>query len=163
VAPFTVFDRVPASRSAALLKPAILSLAVLLLTFLSWPTAWFLRRHYGQALAVTGRARKAYRATRIMAGLNVVLLAGWAMFVMAMFGGLERPTPGLDARLWLLQIASAVVFVGAVGIAGWNAWLTWTDGRHWARKLWNVAVLLATLVVLYVASTFGLLSMTVNY
>jgi hypothetical protein len=147
-----------------LLKPAIvLSLAVLLLTFLHWPTTWFLRRRYGQPLAVTGPARKAYRATRIMSGLDLALLAGWAVFVMVMFGSLERLTRRIDALLWLLQVASAVVFVGAVGIAGWNAWLTWTDGRHWARKLWNAAVLLATLVVLYVASTFGLLSMTVNY
>ena len=159
VAPFTVYERVPASRSVALLKPLLyLSLAVLLLTFLYWPTTWFLRRHYGKALAVTGRARKAYRATRIVVGLELVLLAGWAM----LFGS-ERLTPGSDAVLWLLEIASAVVFVGAVGITGWNAWLTWTDGRHWARKLWSAAVLLATLVVLYVASIFGLLSMTVNY
>jgi CubicO group peptidase (beta-lactamase class C family) len=164
VAPFTVYDRVPASRSAALLKPTIfLSLAVLLLTFLYWPTTWFLRRRYGQALAVTGRARKAYRATRIMAGLDLALLAGWAVFIKVMFGSVERLTPRIDVLLWLLQVASAAVFVGAVGISGWNAWLTWTDGRRWARKLWNVAVLLATLVVLYVASTFGLLSMTVNY
>jgi hypothetical protein len=80
-----------------------------------------------------------------------------------MIFGSERLTPGSDALLWFLQIASAVVFVGAVGITGWNAWLTWTDGRHWARRLWSAAVLLATLVVLYVASTFGLLSFTVNY
>src|ERR1041385_4354134 len=94
VAPFTVYERVPASRSAALLKPAIfLSLAVLLLTFLSWPITWFLRRRYGQALAVTGRARKAYRATRLMAGLDLALLAGWALFISVMFGTLERLTP----------------------------------------------------------------------
>jgi CubicO group peptidase (beta-lactamase class C family) len=164
VAPFTVYDRVPASRSGALLIPAIfLSLAVLLLTFLYWPITWFFRRRYGQPLAVTGAARKAYRATRIMVGLDLALLAGWAVSVMVTFGSIERLTPGIDALWWLLQIASAVVFVGAVGISGWNAWLTWTDGRHWARKLWSAAVLLATLVVLYVASTFGLLSMTVNY
>ena len=164
VAPFIVYDRVQASRSAAWIKPMIyLSLAVLLLTFLSWPITWFLRRRYGQALAVTGPARKAYRATRIMVGLDLALLVGWAVFVIVMFGSLERLTPGIDTLLWLLQIASAVVFVGAVGISGWNAWLTWTDGRHWTRRLWNAAVLLATLMVLYVASTFGLLSMTVNY
>jgi CubicO group peptidase (beta-lactamase class C family) len=164
VAPFTVYERVPASRSAALLKPAmVLSLAVLLLTFLYWPITWYLRRRYGEALAVTGLARKVYRATRIMAGLDLALLAGWVVFVTEVFCSLERLTPAIDVLLWLLQIVSAVVFVGAVGIAGWNAWLTWTDGRHWARKLWNAAVLLATLVVLYVATTFGLLSMTVNY
>jgi hypothetical protein len=65
--------------------------------------------------------------------------------------------------LWTLQAAGAIIFVGAVGIAGWNAYLTWTDGRGWARKLWSVLVLLSTLMLLYFAWRFGLLAMTVEY
>ncbi|WP_375396568.1 serine hydrolase [uncultured Sphingomonas sp.] len=163
-APFTVWDRVPASRSAGWLKPALYaSLAVLLLTFLYWPATWFLRRRYRQPLVVAGSARRAYRATRVMAGLDLALLAGWMVFVTTLFASLEKLSAGTDVLLWLLQIASAIVFVGAVGIAGWNAWLTWRDGRRWTRKLWSVVILLATLVVLYVAVVFGLTSMTANY
>jgi len=163
-APFTVWDRVPASRSGAWLKPALYaSLAVLLLTFLYWPATWWLRRRYQSPLKVEGRARRAYRATRIMAGLDVALLAGWAVAVTMLFAELERLSAGTDGVLWLLQIASAIVFVGAVGIAGWNAVLTWRGGRRWTAKLWSVLVLLATLVVLYVAIAFGFTAMTVNY
>ena len=154
----------PASRSGGWIKPALYaSLAVLLLTFLYWPASWWLRRRYTQPLAVTGRARQAYRATRIMAGLDLAVLIGWMIFVTMLFGSLERLSSATDVIAWLLQMLSAIVFIGAVGIAGWNLWLTWRDGRRWPRKLWSVLVFLATLGVLYVGVVFGLMSMTVNY
>jgi uncharacterized membrane protein len=98
-----------------------------------------------------------------MAGLVLAVLAGWAGLITVLFGDISTMTASADLWLWLLQILGAIVFVGAVGIAAWNAWLTWRDGRRWTRKLWSVLVLLATLIVLYVASTYSLLAMTVNY
>jgi CubicO group peptidase (beta-lactamase class C family) len=164
VSPFMMFDRVPASRSATWLKPALYaSLAVLLLTVLYWPATWYIRRRYQSQLKVTGQARRAYRATRIMALADLLVLASWVAFVTILLGDLQLLSSGADVFLWALQILGAIVFVGAVGIAVWNAWLTWRDGRRWTAKLWSALVLLATLVVLYVASTFSLLAMTVNY
>ncbi|SEM71683.1 CubicO group peptidase, beta-lactamase class C family [Sphingomonas gellani] len=164
IAPFMVFDRVPFGRSATWLKPALyISLAVLLLTALYWPATWWLRRRYATPIGVSGQALKAYRATRIMALADLLVLGGWTTFVLMAFNDLALMTSASDGVLWLLQIVGAVVFVGAVGIAAWNAWLAWRDGRGWAGKLWSVLVLPATIVVLYVASAFGLLAMTVNY
>jgi CubicO group peptidase (beta-lactamase class C family) len=164
ISPFMVYDRVPASRSAGWLMPALYaSLAVLLLTLLYWPASWYVRRRYRAPIAASGPALKAYRATRIMAGLVLAVLAGWAGLITVLFGDISTMTASADLWLWLLQILGAIVFVGAVGIAAWNAWLTWRDGRRWTRKLWSVLVLLATLIVLYVASTYSLLAMTVNY
>jgi hypothetical protein len=65
--------------------------------------------------------------------------------------------------LWLLQIVGLIAFIGAVGIAGWNAWLTWRDDRRWVAKTWNTLIAVSALVLLYVAFTFNLVSMTVNY
>ncbi|MFV0623584.1 serine hydrolase domain-containing protein [Sphingomonas sp. ac-8] len=164
VSPFMVFDRVPARLSGGWLLPALyLSLAVLLLTALYWPASWWLRRRYRTPIAVQGAALKAYRATRIMAIAELLLLGGWAAFVIVAFGDIAMLSGASDPILWLLQVSGAVVFVGTVGIAGWNAWLSWRDGRGWARRLWSALVLLAALVVLYVASSFGLLAMTVHY
>ena len=98
-----------------------------------------------------------------MSLLVLLVLAGWAALITVVFGDISRLTDSVDIFLWALQILGAIVFVGAVGIAAWNVWLTWRDGRRWTRKLWSVLVLLATLVVLYVASTYSLLAMTVNY
>lgn len=164
ISPFMVFDPAPAGLSMGWIKPALyVSLAVLLLTFLYWPGAWYVRRRYKAVLSVVGRERQAYRATRLMAGLDLLVLIGWGVLVSAILGDSTRLSDATDPWLWLLQISGAIVFVGAVGIAAWNVWLTWRDGRRWTRKIWSVLLLLATLIVLYVAHVAGLLAMTVNY
>lgn len=162
--PFEVFDRVPAAKSAAWILPAVYaSIVILLLTFLFWPAALFVRWRYKAELPVTGPARRAYRATRIIAGCQLALLAGWAVAVSAILGNLQNATSAFDPWLWLLQGLGLIVFIGAVPITAWNLWLTWTDGRPWTRKLWSVLVLLSALMLLYLAAQFGLIAMTVNY
>ena len=164
VSPFMMFDPVPFYRSSAWILPALYAaLGVLALTFLFWPIGWFVRRRYAAPLKVTGPARKAYRATRIMAGLVLAMLGAWTAYVISAFSDLQKLSGDADGLLWALQIGGAIVFVGAVGITAWNAWLTWRDGRRWTAKLWSVLVLLAALIVLYVASVFSLLAMTVAY
>ena len=162
--PFTVFDRVPASRSSAWLLPAIYcSLSVLALTFLYWPATWFVRRRYSVKHSVTGDPLRAYRATRIIAGLDVLVLVGWVVFISTVAASATRLTSASDPWLWLMEFLSVVVFPGAVGVAAWNAWLTWRDGRRWTRKAWSTLILLATLALLYFAVVFHLIALTANY
>jgi hypothetical protein len=164
LSPFMVFDRVPASESAAWIMPALYtSLGILLLTFLFWPAAWFVRRQYKSVLPVTGRARHVYRANSALAGLSLVILIGWLVIIAVVLEDVSMLNSSTDVWLWLLQFAGVVVFIGAVLVSGWNVWLTWTDGRRWTRKLWSVLVFLASLLMLYFAYTFGLIAMTVNY
>lgn len=164
LSPFMVFDRVPASQSGSWLKPALYaSLGILLLTLLYWPASWYIRRRYKSAPSVSGRALQAYRATRIAAGLDLLVMTGWAVLVTLLFKDLENLAGSFDLWLWVLQILGLIVFVGAVVVSGWNALLTFKDGRRWTRNLWSVLVFLATLVILYVAANFGLLAMSVNY
>ena len=164
MSPFMVYDRVPAGESATWILPAVYaSLGVLALTLLYWPGAWFVRRRYKAEFAVAGNARKAYHGTRIMSGLVLALFAGWMAVLTIMLEDASLLNASTDLLIWLIQISSAVILVGAVAISGWNAWLTWRDGRKWTRKLWSALVLLACLLLLYVAYTFGLLAMTVNY
>ena len=162
--PFIVFDRVPAGRSTAWLLPLIyVSLAVLALTFLYWPTSWYIRRRVKAAPSVQGRAFTLYRATRIMAGLDLAIIAGWIAFVSAVSSSATLLTSVSDPWLWLLQVLGLVIFPGAVGISAWNAWTTWHGGRRWTRKLWSGLVVAATLTLLYVAVAFKLIAMTVQY
>lgn len=164
ISPFMVYDRVPFGEASSWIKPLLyVSLAVLLLTFLYWPATWFVRRRYQSSLAVAGPARRAYRATRVMAGLEVALAGAWLTAITMLFGDYNRLSDASNGWLWLLQIATAVIAVGAVAIAGWNTWLTWRDGRGWTRKAWSLLALLATLVGLYVVFEFNLMAMTVNY
>ena len=162
--PFAVFDRVPASISAAWLVPLLYaSLAVLLLTFLHWPVTAFVRRRYKAPLAVEGRSRQIYRGVRLAAGLDLAMLIAWMITVSIMFSDLKNLASGADVALWVLQIVGLIVFVGAVVLAALNVMAVWRDRRRWTAKLWAVLVLIATLTVLYVALRFGLLDMTVNY
>jgi CubicO group peptidase (beta-lactamase class C family) len=162
--PFIVFDRVPASLSATWLKPALyFALGVMALTFLFWPIAWAIRRRYNAPIGVAGQTLKAYRATRIMAGLSVAVLIAWMLTISTMFADLKNLAGTFDTILMALQAIGAIVFVGTVGIAGWNMWLAWRDGRTWPGKLWSVLVFLAALVILYFAFQFNLLAMKTNY
>ena len=164
MSPFMVYDRVPAGESAVWIMPAIYaSLGVLALTLLYWPGAWLVRRRYKAEFGLAGNARTAYRATRIMAGLVLALFAGWMAVLTIMLGKASLLSAKTDFWMWLIQILGAVILVGAVAVSGWNTWLTWHDGRKWTRKLWSALVLLACLLLLYVAYTFGLLAMTVDY
>ncbi len=163
-APFEVFDRVPVGRSGTWLLPALgAAAAVLLLTFLHWPVTALVRRRYRAAQALVGPARRAHRATRLLAGLDIVLFAGWGFAVTTMLDSPDAAAGGLDPVLIALQLAGIVVFVGAVLLSGWHLWLTWTDGRPWTRKAWNTLVFLSALLVLYVAVTFHLLTPSVHY
>ena len=141
----------------------MLSLGVLFLTFVSWPFGWFQRRRYKAAIGLEGRALGLYRSTKILSGLVLLVLIGWMMTFQAILGDTAMLSGAADPVLWLLQIAGAIVFVGAVGIAGWNAWLSWKSKRHWTGKVWNTLTALSALMVFYVAASFGLIAMTANY
>jgi CubicO group peptidase (beta-lactamase class C family) len=162
--PFEVFDRVPFGVASTWILPSLgIGLAVLLLTFLSWPVMWLVRRRYGAPLGLSQTALRAYRAVRLIAGLELAVIGGWVAMVATVLDSPNAAAGGADTMLWLLKGASIVVFFGAVGLAGWNAALTWSDGRGWTRRLWSVLLLLSTLCFLYLAVRFGLVALSVAY
>jgi len=162
--PFMVFDRVPGGRSSGWILPALYaSLGVLALTLIAWPWGWFVRRKYKAALGLEGVALKAYRAVRITSAATLAVLVGWLIALSMLEQSASYLAGGIDPWFWLLQILGAVAFVGGVPIAAWNTWAAWQGPRAWTGKLWSVLLLLAAVMVLYFAITFGLLAMTVNY
>ncbi|WP_226633886.1 serine hydrolase domain-containing protein [Novosphingobium profundi] len=162
--PWEVFDRVPAAKSGSWLKPALIAgLTVLLLTFLFWPAAWLVRRRYKADPPLNGNALRACRAARIMAGLCVALMAGWITLFLMILELFPDDPAMFDPWAWVLQIAGAIILVGALPITGWNLYLTWTGQRPWTRKAWSLLVFLSSLTLLYFAAQFGLIAMTVTY
>ncbi len=164
VAPFEVFDRVPAAASAAWLLPALyVALGLLALTFLQMPIAAIARRTYRVAHPLSGTPRRAGRAVAIMAGLTAALLASWAWATITALGSPDLLAGGRDGVFMALQVASAILLFGMVGIAGWNMLMSWRSRRPLLRRFWSMLILLAALLVLYVALRFNLMAMTVNY
>lgn len=161
--PFMVFDRVPWYRNAAWLRPAFYAaIAIMLVTALAWPTRAVARRFAAPA-PFEGRRMRLYRALYILAWAAVLVLAGWITFIMIAFSDFTLLEGGLDAFLWLLQILSAVVFVGLAVFAAWNAWLGWTEKRSRWSRLWSTLLLMASLVLLWVALAFHLIGFGTNY
>lgn len=162
--PFEVFDRVPGYKSSTWIQPMLyLSLSILFVALLIWPIAWIARRVFKAAAPLSGRSLKAYRASRLMAGLTVGLLLGWMVALQSVLGDADASAGGGDGLLLTLQVLGILIFVGAVLTAGWNLWQTWTDGRRWLRKLWSVLILLATLMTLYFAVVFNLMHVSAMY
>jgi uncharacterized membrane protein len=92
-----------------------------------------------------------------------VVIVGWASMIAVLFGDLENLSGTFDTLLFVLQIVGLIAFIGAVLLTAWNAWLTWRDGRKWTAKLWNTLLFGSAFMLLYVAFTFKLVALTVEY
>jgi hypothetical protein len=159
ISPFMVFDRAPASKSAAWIKPALyVSLAILLITLLQWPVSALIRRYYKAPLTLQRRSLRVYRGVRVAAGLVIALVAAWLVSLSTL-----KALPSYDTWLWFLQIAGLIILVGGTLLAAWNLRIVTREKRGWFRTLWALLVLFAVLIPFYVAWTFGLIAMTVNY
>ncbi|HSJ74635.1 MAG TPA: serine hydrolase domain-containing protein, partial [Gemmatimonadales bacterium] len=164
ISPFIVFRPTRWWKSPAWLLPlAEFSLAVLILTLIAWPLAALARRRYGAAFPLQGRARSAYRWVRIAAAGLLLLLAGWTWQIQRMSTEVAALTSKCDPWLWLLQLLGFVVFLGAAGVALWNARLARSGRRSWGSQLWSGLLVLATVTLLYIAVVFKLVAFDINY
>jgi CubicO group peptidase (beta-lactamase class C family) len=164
ISPFMMFDRVSPARDAGWMLPGLIAaLAALALTGILWPVAVLARRKYRGEFALSGKEARAYRWVRIAALASVAVMAGWMITIVKMFDDFSLLAGGLDPLVWVLHIASIVVFIGAVLIAAWNAWLVWTHKRGWFAKLWSAVLVLSTLIVLYVAWIYHLIGFSINF
>lgn len=163
LAPFMVFDRAPIGRSSGWINPALELIALIyLLTVLLWPVRALVRRHFATPLAFSRRDLWSYRATRIAAGASLAVVAGWFALFAAMTANIDNITSRTDGWLWLLQIGGWVVFVGALAAMVHHAVTAWR-AHHWTGKVWSAVLVLASAILLWLAFSLGLLTLTVNY
>jgi CubicO group peptidase (beta-lactamase class C family) len=163
VAPFTVYDRAPWYKNTAWLMPLVYgSLAAMLLTVLLWPTGWFVRRRFASPLQLERKELRAHRLVRLADLATLLVLVGWAVFVTVMLGNLDNASSA-GPWIWLLQIASLLVFVGGFLVALWNLWVVWTGKRRWTTKVWSIVLAIASLTVLWIALAFHLIDFGTNF
>ncbi len=164
LSPFMVFEPSPGWRSAGWLVPSLVAgLVAILLTVLAWPVSALVRRHYGVPYRLAGDDAKAHRFVRIGATAALVLFIAWVITITQMMGNLANLSSGMNGWLWLLQLLSLVVFIGALAAAAWNAMVVVRSTRKWYAKLWAVVLVLSLLVLLWVAFAFNLIAFDVNF
>jgi hypothetical protein len=145
------------------LPALVAALGVFLLTTLAWPSAALIRRYYGAPYRLAGQDARMHRLVRSAAVVALALWVAWIATVSIMMSDFSLLSPDLDGWLWLLQILSLVVFVGAAAIGLWNAGVVLRSQRRRAAKLWAVILALAFLIVLWVAFACDLIAFDVNY
>jgi CubicO group peptidase (beta-lactamase class C family) len=164
ISPFMMFEPTPGSVSPGWLVPALIgSLIALLLTTLAWPVSALVRKHYGVPYRLAGQDAKAHRWIRLAATIVVGLFVAWGTTLTMMMSDFRRLSGGLDGWLWILQLLSVIVFIGAAAVGLWNARVVVGSTRKWYTKTWAVLLAVSLLVLLWVAIAFHLIAFDVNY
>ncbi len=163
LAPIMVWDRVPASRNSAWILPLLYaSLAALALTAILWPTRAIIRRRFASTLPIEKRELRAFRWSRIAAVAIIAVLLGWVFVMQSLFSDLSN-LGGFGTILSIIQLLSAIVFIGGFAVMCWYAYTAWKAGLRWPAKTWSIVLVIASGMVLYVALVFKLIGMASNF
>jgi CubicO group peptidase (beta-lactamase class C family) len=162
--PVEVLQATPLSRNPTFnMVIAAFSVLVLLATVIAWPATAWIRRRYGAANPLTGRAKLAHRLVQLAALADLVYLVGWYRVLAPILKlQVEVYNNDMDATIRALQIAGIVpVVAAALGV--WNAVLTWRPGRSWGERLRAILIAAALIGVLWLAWVGKLMSYNLNY
>jgi hypothetical protein len=164
LSPFMVFDPMPGSRSPAWLLPALgVALGACLLTSLLWPVAAISRRRHRVRLPIEGLALRGHKLSRIAAVALSAVTAGWATLLIMGTKDLDFLSPALDPVLILMYALSVVVYFGGAAAMLWATWVAWATARPVTARLWTVVLALSSLVLLYFALVYHLMSFVTKY
>jgi hypothetical protein len=139
------------------------SIVAMLLTALLWPTAALVRRHYRVASPLTAEQTAAYRRVRLAAIATLLTILGWVGLFQAIEASAAAITSKFDPWVWLLHVASLVVFVGTAAIAVWHGRLVWTGKRRWPAKAWSVVLVVSSVTILWTALVFKLIAFNAHF
>jgi CubicO group peptidase (beta-lactamase class C family) len=162
--PTSVLQAVPVRRSAPLnLTVLVVSVAILMVTLILWPIAYFSRRHYQRPLAHSSETRRWRLFLRIAVIFDVLWLLCWTMVLLPVLSTqLDVYSTSADAKIRILQLAGLVVIaLGAAGI--WGIWRLCKLETSWLLRIGNGAIVAALLGVIWIGSVGGLLSFNLNY
>ena len=155
--PFMVFEPASAGVNAAWLNPALIfAYGIILLAALAWPVRALVRRNFKADFALEGKARRAYRLSRIFAWLAIGALVGWFGLIAAFSADIGSIGGPLDWLINLLRIVTPLAAFGLLATAGWHLWFSIKDKRRWTMKLGAVLLILASLILVWVTLVFHL-------
>lgn len=162
-APTMMFNRVSVWKSSAWLVPfAYFSLLVFLLTAIFWPIGIIVRWRYNAPLVLERRPALARIGVKLFSWLTLLVLVGWIAAISTQFATFNF-SHGFDVIYRVLQVFSLIVFIGMLFLSLWNAWCVWTGNRKWPSKVWSVALVMASLGLVYITVAYHLIGFNLNY
>jgi CubicO group peptidase (beta-lactamase class C family) len=164
VSAIMTFRKVPWYQDTAWLQPAVLAaLGIVLLSAIAWPAGAIARRRFKAAGRYEERRLRAQRIFHAWQWLVLLLIAGWVTWFIVGMGNLSMLSGPLDPLLYALQILSPIVLFGLLILSGWNLWLAWKEKRGWFSRLWAVLLVVAAVLLLWMAFAFSMFSFGTNY
>jgi CubicO group peptidase (beta-lactamase class C family) len=160
----TVSRPVPWTMSAGWLFLALqIAFGVVALTAIAWPAGAISRRLYKAPLALQGRERLRFHLVRGLSLLAVLVVLGWAYALLVGAPSYVLFNGGMDGLVLLLQVATPLVFLALLLVAGWNLWSAWTARRGWFGRLWAILLVYAAVMAWWGALVFHLIGLGNNY
>jgi len=164
ISPFMVFDPMPVLHSPAWIMPAFgVALGACLLTSLFWPIAAISRRRHRVRLPIEGVALRAHKWSRIAAVALTVVTASWFLLLIIGSKDLDFLSPSLDPLLILMYALSVIIYFGGVAVMLWATRVAWSTARPITARLWTGVLALSSLVLLYFAFIYHLMSFVTKY
>jgi len=164
VSPFMMLTPVPAAVNTDWINPALIfALAIVVLTALAWPVRALVRRNFAAAMPFEGRARTAYRLSRLFAWLVIAAVVGWIALILTFSADIGAIGGPLDWLIHMLRILTPLASFGLLLTAGWYGWLVWTGKRRWTTKLGATLLVLAALPLVWVTVVFNLYGSNMVY
>jgi CubicO group peptidase (beta-lactamase class C family) len=163
VSPFLVMLPAPWWKSTAVFGPLLAAaIAVILASLLAWPVTALLRRHYRLWPANAGMPGLSYRLSRIAAAGTLATLAGWTALFAQLDGNIFAFSPALDPWIALLKVSTAILCGGGTVVAAWDVRRGWS-GWSWATRGWSLLLVLAFVILLWLATVLKLAGFGTNY
>ena len=164
ISPFMVFEPTPGYRSPAWLRPAVaIAFGACVLTALLWPIAAISRRRHRVQLPLAAVALRGHRVSRIAAAALAGMTLIWLAFLICATKDIATLTSSLDPLLILLYLLSVGAYVGGTAAMIWSAWIAWSIPRPVAARIWVAVLALSSLVLLYFALLYHLMSFVTKY
>ena len=162
--PFFIGQRVGLFENKRPLVPVLgVSLGIMALTLLLWPIAWFVRRHYGRKLELSGGEKLLRFGVRLVFLLDVIFIV--ALGALATYGLSHLEVFSSRGTTWF-HIIQVIGVAGAIGtlVVLLNAAQAWISKR---RRIWGkltaTIMLLACIGLLWFSFASNLLRFTSNY
>jgi CubicO group peptidase (beta-lactamase class C family) len=162
--PTSVLQAVPFYRSSMLNLPVLLiAFAILVLTSLFGPISWMVRRSYGVQSRQSLPVRRVRLYARLAAAAGVAYLLGWMMVLKPVLSlDLQVYSVAFDPVVRTMQFAG-IAAIAAAAIGLWSMWRLYKLEASIPCRLWNGALVVALLGIVWIGFVGKLISFNLNY